>query len=126
MKVFLKNRLDYIYLLMCILNYALIFFIGAVVTISIQRIIDIARARSFMDMLDYLPGDGLTNFIFSMICSSVCWPPRAGSGCPAALAFPCRRAGQPSPLPAGVPPPFAAVPLSKTPYFFRPQSCPCL
>lgn len=21
-----------------------------------------------MDMLDYLPGDGLTNFIFSMIC----------------------------------------------------------
>lgn len=68
MKVFLKNRLDYIYLLMCILNYALIFFIGAIVTISIQRIIDIARARSFMDMLDYLPGDGLTNFIFSMIC----------------------------------------------------------
>ena len=68
MKGFLKNRLDYIYLLMCILNYALIFFIGAIVTISIQRIIDIARARSFMDMLDYLPGDGLTNFIFSMIC----------------------------------------------------------
>lgn len=68
MKVFFKNRLDYIYLLMCILNYALIFFIGAIVTISIQRIIDIARARSFMDMLDYLPGNGLTNFIFSMIC----------------------------------------------------------
>ena len=59
MKGFLKNRLDYIYLLMCILNYALIFFIGQSLRSQIQRIIDIARARSFMDMLDYLPGNGL-------------------------------------------------------------------
>lgn len=68
MKKFLKHRLDCIYLLMCVLNYALIFFIGAIVTISIQRIIDIERARSFMDMLDHLPGNGLMNFIFSLIC----------------------------------------------------------
>lgn len=68
MNGFFKHRLDYIFLLMSVLNGALIFFIGMIVTISIQRIIDIEKTRNFIDMLHFVPGNGLSNFIFSMIC----------------------------------------------------------
>lgn len=71
MKTIISNRLNMVYLLMCILNYVVVFFIGSVIYITINRIIDVSETRAFLDTLEYLPGNVNLNFFMSILCLGI-------------------------------------------------------